>query len=210
MRRPATMRTEGDHYPPPFQGASTTTSRPTMRSMQLKTAWLASNVGPGALSRRAQHVAARRRGGARHEAAQVARLERGEANSVTEMLMRISAGLGIKFTIDVLPSRSRLACHQEGSDRERAVRCGNRARRHARLRQVARIVGPGEISTCPSRSRACQGDLPPEETVAGVPGVLPDGRQITRTRRRPQCNELTSASAVGQPEQISTRRGRAP
>jgi ribosome-binding protein aMBF1 (putative translation factor) len=38
---------------------------------------------------------------------QVARLERGEVNPGMEMLMRISAGLGIEFTIDVRPSRSK-------------------------------------------------------------------------------------------------------
>jgi transcriptional regulator with XRE-family HTH domain len=38
---------------------------------------------------------------------QVARLEAGEVNPSMEMLMRISAGLGIEFTIDVRPANAK-------------------------------------------------------------------------------------------------------
>jgi transcriptional regulator with XRE-family HTH domain len=38
---------------------------------------------------------------------QVARLEAGEINPSMEMLMRISAGLGIEFTIDVRPAKAK-------------------------------------------------------------------------------------------------------
>jgi len=40
------------------------------------------------------------------EQPQVARLERGDVNPTIETLMRVSAGLGIEFTIDVRPAHS--------------------------------------------------------------------------------------------------------
>lgn len=41
------------------------------------------------------------------EQPQVARLERGDVNPSMETLMRVASGLGIEFTIDVRPSRSK-------------------------------------------------------------------------------------------------------
>jgi len=41
------------------------------------------------------------------EQPQVARLERGDVNPSMETLMRVASGLGIEFTIDVRPARSK-------------------------------------------------------------------------------------------------------
>ena len=52
---------------------------------------------------------------------QVARLERGEVNPSMEMLMRISAGLGIEFTIDVRPSKAKARLVTKKAQTENAV-----------------------------------------------------------------------------------------
>jgi transcriptional regulator with XRE-family HTH domain len=52
---------------------------------------------------------------------QVARLERGEVNPNMETLMRIAAGLGIEFTIDVRPANSKARLVTAAAQNENAL-----------------------------------------------------------------------------------------
>jgi transcriptional regulator with XRE-family HTH domain len=86
---------------------------------------------------------------------QVARLERGEVNPSMEMLMRISAGLGIEFTIDVRPSKAKARLVTKKAQTENAV--GVVETEHADVLVAAaqrRNVDPRTSSTASLRAPA--------------------------------------------------------